>query len=111
MSESSGQQPGNFRVLIADDDTLGSRRFGEFLKERGFAVEHAATGKNIKEIIRSTKPHFVVCDLMLSDMNAPQLLSYIKDPSFEGHKPKILVTSSHNVVKNIKECIQLGASD
>jgi DNA-binding response OmpR family regulator len=101
----------NFRLLIADEDTLGSRYFADFLRERGFVVDHITTGKTVKEYIKLNQPDFVICDLMLSEFNAPQLLSFLRDPAYDGPKPKVLVTSAHNIIKNIKECITLGASD
>jgi DNA-binding response OmpR family regulator len=111
MADKDQANQSNFRILIADDDTLGSRRFADFLRERGFAVDHTTNGKTVKDYMRLHKPNFIICDLMLNDFNAPQLLSYIRDPVFDGLKPKVLVTSSNSNVKNIKECIQLGASD
>jgi len=102
----------NFKVLVADDDNAGSRRLVDFLTERGFGVEHVITGKAAKERIREWQPHFVICDLMLPEGNAPQLLNWIKaESSGLSQKPKIFVTSAHNIIQNIKECISLGASD
>ncbi|MCC6278573.1 MAG: response regulator [Oligoflexia bacterium] len=102
----------NFKVLIADDDGAGSRRLMDFLKERGFSVEHVLNGTVAKEKIKEWVPHFVICDLTLAEFNAPQLLNWIKqEPVVKDNRPKVFVTSAHNVVRNIKECISLGASD
>jgi DNA-binding response OmpR family regulator len=112
MADAAAANSVNFKVLIGDDDSAGSRRLVDFLKERGFAAEHAPSGKALRERIKTWRPTFVICDLTLTEFNAPQLLSWVKsDPDFKTWKPKVLVTSAHNVVRNIKECITLGASD
>jgi DNA-binding response OmpR family regulator len=112
MAADAQEIQSNFKVLIADDDGASSRRLQDFLKERGFSVDVVANGKLAKERITMWKPTFVICDLTLADLNAFQLLSWIKtDPSVKDNKPKVFVTSAHNIVKNIKECISLGASD
>ncbi len=100
-----------FKVLIADDDSVTSRRLQEFLREKGFPTEHASGGKMLKEKILSFEPTFVICDLTLVEFNALNLLKWLKGPDFKGKAvPKVFVTSSHNVVQNIKECISQGAA-
>ena len=102
----------NFRVLIADDEGPGPRRLMDFLRERGFGVEQVTKGKSAKEKIRDWQPHFVICDLMLPECNAPALLAWMKSEAHNlPQKSKIFVTSAHNVVENIRECITAGASD
>ncbi|MBK9293343.1 MAG: response regulator [Oligoflexia bacterium] len=102
----------NFKVLIADDDSAGSRRFIEFLSQRGFEAQYVETGEAAKQTIASWRPHFVIYDLTLQGLNAPQLLTWItQNPEFVEAKPKVIVTSGHSIVSNIKECIKLGAVD
>ncbi|MDZ4676159.1 MAG: response regulator [Oligoflexia bacterium] len=111
MTEEANTVQANFKVLIADDDGAGSRRLQDFLRERGFTVEVVPSGSAAKERIRDWKPNFVICDLTLSDGNAFQVLGWLKAEASIKIKPKVFVTSAHNIVKNIKECISLGATD
>ncbi len=101
----------NFKVLIGDDDSSAARRLSEFLGERGFATETIFNGKGLKEKILNWQPTYVVCDLTFPSFNAPQLLTWLRDPGFKDNRPKVFVTSAHNVISNIRECIGLGASD
>lgn len=102
----------NFKVLIADDDSAGSRRFIEFLNQRGFEAQHVLNGEDAKQVILAWRPNFVIYDLTLVGINAPQLLNWLSQTAeLKDDKPKVIVTSGHSIVQNIKECIKLGAVD
>lgn len=102
----------NFRILVADEGGIMTTRLMDFLKSKGFEVNHEPGGNAVKLAIKNWKPHFVLCDLAIKDLTAPNLLRWLRSPEFDGEFiPRVLVTSAHNVVKNIRECIALGASD
>lgn len=100
------------RVLIADDDTIGSRRLAEYLQGHGFATRLVTSGKDAREQIRDWKPRFVLADLMLPDGNALELIDHIKsERSLRHHFVSVLVMSGHNDAVNVRQAIQRGAKD
>ncbi len=101
-----------YKLLFVDKDGQSSRVVCDYLAANGFEVEYANTGELAIEKIKLFKPRFVVCDLMLPDMNAMEILDYIaKDPHLSKRGMKILISSSHNNPANVKQCIQKGACD
>jgi DNA-binding response OmpR family regulator len=110
VPETAAITQANFKILIADDDGAGSRRLLDFLKERGFAAEVVQTGRQAKDRIKEWNPHFVIADLTLPELNAPQLLQWMAE-EFKENRPKVLVTSAHNNAQNVKAVIRAGAND
>ena len=102
----------DYTVLIGDDDLQISRRFADFLQERGFSVKVAQNVDEIKQIIVDWHPRFIMYDLMMPDCNAIQLLSFINsNEELRKLKMKVLVTSRHNNITNVRDCLKNGASD
>lgn len=102
----------DYRILIIDKDGQTSRRLCEYLIENGFEAEHAPNGEAGLEKMKTFKPRFVVSDLMLPDMTATEILSYSKaHPQLSRLDIKFIITSSHNSLQNVKECIKMGACD
>jgi len=44
------------RVLIADDDTLLSRKLADYIQRRGFEVHMVSTGREARQEILNWKP-------------------------------------------------------
>ncbi len=102
----------DYTVLIGDDDLQISRRFADFLQERGFTVKLTQNIEEIKKTIIEWNPRFVMYDLMMPECNAIQLMNFINsNDELRKRKMKVLVTSRHNNVTNVKECLRAGASD
>lgn len=112
MSQTSSK---NFRVIVADDDGQLSRRLSDFLKDKNFDVKMVNHGKEVKAILKETDwiPHFIISDLMLPDANAIDLCTNVikAHPHLVNADIKVIVTSGHNSVQNVKDSIKSGASD
>ena len=110
MSTDAQKPIGNYRVLIADDE--GQRRLADYLKAKGFDTRTSKSGEQVKAIMREWIPHFIVADLTLPDGNALELVQHIKNSELlKNENIRVLVTSSHNSLSNVKECLKRGASD
>jgi len=64
MSENNGQH----RVLVVDDEANLAEVISMALRYQGFAVETAATGREALAAVTDFKPHLMVLDVMLPDM-------------------------------------------
>ncbi len=102
----------DYRILMIDKDGQMSRRICDYMEANGFETKNVQTAVEGIEALKVFKPRFVVCDLMLTDMTAVEFLDYIQSHNeFKKRDIKVLVTSSHNNVQNVKECIKKGACD
>ena len=108
------------RVLIADSEQITSERLAVHLERNGFYIHRVRNGKDARKIIQEWQPRIVLCDLMLPDLNAMQILKELQSrkPSELAagrtnldEKVHFIVLSGHNNPKNIAECMRLGASD
>lgn len=102
----------DYKILLMDKDGQTSRRICDYLEANGFETMSVQTGEQGIAALKTFKPRFVVCDLMLPDMTGVEFLDVVfSTKEFAKRDIKILVTSSHNNVQNVKECIKKGACD
>ena len=100
------------RILIADADTLLGRKLGDFLKDRGFKTRVAVDGSGAVSLVQNWKPHFVVYDLMLPDLNALEFLNQREKKQIEVPKETaIMVVSNHAAPGNVNIALHAGATD
>jgi two-component system OmpR family response regulator len=59
---------GSFRVLVVDDEPNIVDVISMALRYQGFAVETAATGSEALEQVKAFRPHLMLLDVMLPDM-------------------------------------------
>lgn len=100
------------RVLIADDDSISSRRLAEYISARGFDARVVGSGKDARAQLLEWKPRFVLADLMLPDGNAIALIDFIKGEKNLRHSfISVMVMSGHNIEANVRQALQKGAKD
>ncbi len=100
------------KMLIADRETLVARRIKEFLVENGILCEVLNTGRQLKQTVNDWLPDFILVDLLLPDCSAMDLLAEISNnPTLANREIKVIVTSSHNSAKNVKQVFAAGACD
>lgn len=105
-----GTQP--IKMLIADRETLIARRIKEFLEANGVICELINSGKQVKQVLHTYLPDFVLIDLLLPECSATDLLHEIKtNPLLSNKNIKVIVTSGHNSAKNVKQVFKAGACD
>lgn len=100
------------KLLIADDDRPQSRRLVDFFKQNGFDARAVYGGRELKASLINWRPDLVLCDLLLPQMNAFQLLRFVKDePMVARQNMGVIVTSSHKDPENLDESFKRGARD
>lgn len=104
--------PSNTRILIADENAFISDKLVSSLEDNGFVVKSATTGAEALAICTQWKPHFVLYDLLVADLNGPKLLKELKAQDLLGDdKTRVFMMSAHNTVANVKESLKHGATD
>jgi two-component system OmpR family response regulator len=63
-----GERGGPLRVLVVDDEANIAEVVSMALRFQDFAVETAASGHEALSAVRAFKPHLIVLDVMLPDM-------------------------------------------
>ena len=64
----------NHRVLIVEDDDQISRLIGIVMTRGGFEVIRVSTGGEALSVFSGIRPHLVLLDMGLPDMNGVELL-------------------------------------
>ena len=99
-----------FEILIVEDSPTQAERLRRLIQARSYRVRVAANGRVALDAIRERKPHLVLSDIIMPEMNGYDLCRAIKtDPALEDI-PVILVTAL-NDAKDIIRGIECGADN
>ncbi|MBU4540954.1 MAG: response regulator [Firmicutes bacterium] len=90
------------RVLICDDSSTVSKLIKSRLNRFGLETQVVATGKEALAIFPDFKPHLIILDMILPDVNGDAVLQQIRHMEPENHVKVILIS-----VKSLGEKEQL----
>ena len=96
------------RILIVEDDSFFSGVFTDLLKEDGYHVEVASSGKEALKMIRIGDYQLVVSDLVMHDLSGLEILSAVKriDPTVD-----VIMVTGHANVETAIYALKNGALD
>lgn len=98
------------RILLIEDDRDIAELVRYNLEKNGFEVHHQTQGRQITALIRQTKPHLIILDVMLPDVDGFELCKEIRRESqFEGI-PILFLTAKAEELDRILG-LELGADD
>lgn len=93
------------RILIVDDEAGIVEESSEFLREEGYDVETADTGKDGIQKVLDYKPELIILDMKLPDMSGIDVLRVIRK---ELVAAKVIVNTGYVDQKLIDEAEALG---
>lgn len=97
---------------MTEENGLVADKIVAALQERGFIVKAVTNGAETLALCTQWKPHFVLYDLLISDLNGPLLLKELKSLDLLGDdKIRVFMMSAHNTAHNVKESLKHGAAD
>jgi two-component system OmpR family response regulator len=102
-SESTGQ-----RILVVDDESSISDLIATSLKFVGFDVRTAATGSQALTIAEEFKPHAMILDVMLPDLDGFEVCRQIRN---EGIEVGVLFLSAKDEMKDKVQGLTIGGDD
>ena len=103
--------PTNRCVLVADDDAAIRELLVELLRDEGYEVMQAATGKEMLAQYRGPKPPaLVLMDVEMPDMSGLEALREISQGTSETSLPIVMMTAFSSASIAI-EATKLGAMD
>lgn len=98
------------KVLIIDDDTNITEIWKITLKQNGFEVLSATTGRAGIDLVKSDRPDFIIIDQIMPDMKGNDVLRTLKEDPTTSMIP-MTIASNYSDTQLMQEAIQQGALD
>ena len=100
------------KVLIVDHDRQLARRLSDYIRRHGFDTDHTYSFRETRSKVLSWHPQVIICDVMLTDGNAYDILDFLKtDPAAKVNFTTFMVMSSHNSQANVQQALDRGVND
>ena len=96
----------SMRVLVVDDEPDAAEALTLLLKPRGLEVKVAATGDAARATVAAWRPHVVLLDLMLPDVNGLELLHDFRTAAPEM---QVVMVTGYGSVPKVVEAMNGGA--
>ena len=106
-TNTAGEAKGQ-RILVVDDETSISDLIATSLKFVGFDVRTAATGSQALTIAEEFKPHAMILDVMLPDLDGFEVCRQIRN---EGIEVGVLFLSAKDEMKDKVQGLTIGGDD
>lgn len=98
----------DYTVLLVEDDPSVAKGLLHGLKEEGFSVVHAATGKEALNLLREAAAHIVLLDIRLPDMSGFDVCRICRER--QHTLPVIMLTARDGEVDRVLG-LEIGADD
>ncbi|TKJ42323.1 hypothetical protein CEE37_01185 [candidate division LCP-89 bacterium B3_LCP] len=96
------------RVLIVDDEEEICELLSGFLESQEYETFQATTGADAITLLKEARPHILLLDIRMPEMNGVEILRKIR--SIDNEICIIMITGYHDV-EIAQETLKLGASD
>ena len=98
------------RVLIVEDDPAILANLSRFMRLEGFEVITARNGAEALHAALRLKPHLVLSDLVMPEMDGESLLAALRAEGATASVPVIFLTASADRAQRDAK-LELGAAD
>jgi DNA-binding response OmpR family regulator len=102
--------PGRRRILIAEDDSLVRELIRSKLTAAGYDAHTARAGREVIERLSVVKPHAVLLDINLPDLDGFQVLKTVRDERQDVTAP-IMILTARSAPEDVRRAVALGARD
>ncbi|HYD93655.1 MAG TPA: ATP-binding protein [Candidatus Paceibacterota bacterium] len=86
--------PNGFRVLVVDDNDSAAWSIGRVLELQGYQIDYAYDGERALEKAQGFKPHAVLLDIGLPDMDGYEVGKALRGQGFSG---RLIALSGYSV--------------
>ena len=90
--------PGDFRILVVEDEPVIADLVGRFLKRDGFQVEIAGSGVNALRMFDDGDFDMIISDRSMPGMNGDELARLVKER--DPNTPILMLTGFGDLMKN-----------
>jgi len=98
------------KILIIEDDTALAGTIKNYLKLKGFEVNHADNGAVGIQLAFSTLPDAIICDINIPVVDGYQVFKILSETTVTQSIPFIFLTAK-TALSDIRAGMQLGADD
>ena len=96
------------RVLVVDDEPNITDLVSTTLRYEGFEVASAASGRAALDVVATFRPHLVVLDVMLPDLDGFEVARRLRQ---EAHRVPILFLTAKDATEDKVRGLTLGGDD
>jgi len=97
----------DFRILIVDDDRSVRTTINEYIRTAGYTSQLASSAEEALELIKKSKFHVIITDIILPGMGGLELTKAIK----KSNGADVIVVTGYSDDYSYEEAINNGASD
>ena len=109
-SSESGVDTSKFKVLVVEDDKFLRDLMVQKIAKEGFSVIEAVDGEEGFKLAVENRPHIVLLDLILPEMNGFEVLQKIREDENIGKVP-VVILSNLGQKDDLDKGMKLGATD
>lgn len=95
-------------VMVVDDEPRVCRLFEKILREEGYQVISAVSGRQALALAPETEPHIILLDIVMPDMDGVTTLRELRQ---RGHLGAVIMLTARGNLKTAREAMMLGAYD
>jgi sigma-B regulation protein RsbU (phosphoserine phosphatase) len=107
----TGENNGSLRILIADDDPLTRRLLVRALAQN-YEVEECENGPEAMQLLEGCGPALLVLDYEMPELNGAQVCELVRSaPDAEVAQSPIIMLTGHSNAQHEVECLEAGADD
>lgn len=99
-----------FKILLVDDNEVLARGLASFLVKNQFITTTASNGKEALEIIAQNKPHLILTDIPMPEMDGLGLIKRLRRDPMTAFIP-VIVLSQKTAPEERLRAFELGADD
>mgnify|MGYP001563336868 FL=1 len=82
------------KIFLIEDDKSLANTLTEFLREQGYEVEQAYTGKEALRILPTIRPDLILLDIILPELSGLEFLKEIQKKDSEFKEMPVLILSN-----------------
>lgn len=98
------------KVLVIEDKIDLLEEISEILTFEGYEVLRASNGRKALDCIKNVRPDFILCDIIMPDIDGFTVLKEVKNIDFIQPVPFVFITAL-NERNNFRKGMELGADD
>jgi len=99
-----------YTVLIVDDIPTNIMLAQVILKKEGYSILTAENGAKALQLANSHRPHIILLDVMMPDMDGYEVLKQLKSSPDTNHIPVIIMSALNDMISILKG-YQMGATE
>jgi adenylate cyclase len=97
------------QVLVVDDVPTNLNLLSNALRQQGYQIQVAASGKEAIEVIESSLPDVILLDIMMPDMDGYAVCDQLKSSPTSQEIPIIFVSAVHDAASKVRAFTAGGA--